>query len=78
MFDDIDIVPLAAAMTTNQVRVNGETVHGETVHIRDLRVARPAVVAYLRNLPPEKLAIAVTHLLEVAVAELQRRRGATH
>lgn len=73
MFDDIDIVPLAAAMTTNQVRVNGET-----VHIRDLRVARPAVVAYLRNLPPEKLAIAVTHLLEVAVAELQRRRGATH
>ena len=73
MFDDVDVVPLAEAIKSNHVHVTGET-----VHIRDLRVARPAVVAYLRNLPPEKLAIAVTHLLEVAVAELQRRRGATH
>jgi hypothetical protein len=44
------------------------------VRIRDLSIERPAIVAYLNALAPDKQAIALVHALEVGVTELALRR----
>ena len=48
---------------------------GETsMHIRHLSIERPAIVAYLGKIAPEKQEIALVHALEVGVTELIARR----
>lgn len=49
-------------------------VENTTMRIRDLRVDRSGVVAYLRGVAPDKQEIALIHLLEVGVTELLARR----
>ena len=45
-----------------------------TVRVRDLSIADPTVVAYLRSIAPEKQAIALLHILNVGMTELVARR----
>jgi hypothetical protein len=45
-----------------------------TAHIRDLSISRPAIVAYLQNIPASKQEIALLHALEVGITELAVRR----
>jgi hypothetical protein len=42
--------------------------------IQKLTVERPSIVAYLKNIPADKLEIALVHALEVGVTELVARR----
>jgi len=49
-------------------------VSGTSMHIRHLSIERPAIVAYLARIAPEKQAIALVHALEVGVTELIARR----
>jgi hypothetical protein len=42
--------------------------------IHELCIERPAIVAYLRTIPPGKQAIALVHALEVGVTEMLARR----
>ena len=45
-----------------------------SMRIHDLSIERPAVVAYLRAIAPDKLEIAIVHALEVGVTEMASRR----
>jgi hypothetical protein len=45
-----------------------------SMHIRDLSIERPSIIAYLQNIAPEKLEIALVHALEVGITEMQVRR----
>ena len=45
-----------------------------SMHIRDLSIERPSIIAYLQNIAPEKLEIALVHALEVGITEIQVRR----
>ncbi len=45
-----------------------------TMRIHDLSIDRPAIIAYLQNIPAEKQEIALVHALEVGVTELAARR----
>ncbi len=45
-----------------------------SLRIRDLSIERPAIVAYLRAIAPDKQEIALLHALEVGVTELASRR----
>jgi len=45
-----------------------------SMHIHHLCIERPAIVAYLGKIAPEKQAIALVHALEVGVTELIARR----
>ena len=45
-----------------------------TMRIHELSIERPAIVAYLQRIPPDKQAIALVHALEVGVTELAARR----
>ena len=45
-----------------------------SMRIHDLSIERPAVVAYLRAIAPDKQEIALVHALEVGVTELASRR----
>jgi hypothetical protein len=45
-----------------------------TMKIHDLSIERPAIVAYLRGIAPEKQEIALVHALEVGITELVARR----
>ena len=45
-----------------------------SMRIHDLRIERPAIVAYLRAIAPDKQEIALVHALEVGVTELALRR----
>jgi hypothetical protein len=45
-----------------------------SVNIHQLTIDRPKVVAYLQNIPSDKLAIALMHALEVGITELAARR----
>lgn len=49
-------------------------VHATMMHIRELSIERPAIVAYLQGIAPEKQEIALVHALEVGVTELVARR----
>ena len=45
-----------------------------TMRIHELSIERPAIVAYLQRIPPDKQAIALVHALEVGITELAARR----
>ena len=45
-----------------------------TVRVHELTIERPAIVAYLEHIAPDKLEIALVHALEVGVTELVARR----
>ena len=49
-------------------------VRSTSMHIRDLSIERPSIIAYLQNIAPEKLEIALVHALEVGITEMQVRR----
>ena len=61
------VEPLAA--TEQRVQVLSTT-----MHIHDLSIERPSIVAYLQNIAPDKLEIALVHALEVGITEMQVRR----
>jgi len=63
-----EVAPIAAS-TEQAVEVLATT-----MRIHDLSIERPAIVAYLRNIPPDKQAIALVHALEVGVTEMAARR----
>jgi hypothetical protein len=45
-----------------------------SMRIHELLIERPAIVAYLQNIPADKQALALVHALEVGVTELAARR----
>jgi hypothetical protein len=45
-----------------------------TMRIRDLNIERPAIVAYLQGIVPEKQEIALVHAIEVGITEMLARR----
>ena len=49
-------------------------VQAKTLHIQDLSIERPAIIAYLRNIAPEKQEIALLHAIEVGITEMAARR----
>jgi hypothetical protein len=49
-------------------------VQSAMVNIQELRIERPAIVAYLKAIAPDKQEIALVHALEVGVTELASRR----
>jgi len=49
-------------------------VQAKTLHIQDLSTERPAIIAYLMTIAPEKQEIALVHALEVGITELIARR----
>jgi len=63
-----DFEPIAAS-TEQPVEVLATT-----MRIRELSIERPAILAYLRTIPPEKQALALVHALEVGVTEMAARR----
>jgi len=46
----------------------------DVMKIHELRIERPAIIAYLQAIAPEKHEIALMHALEVGIIELQARR----
>lgn len=68
----IAISPLAVdplAATARRVQMLSRT-----MRIRDLTIERPSIIAYLQNIAPDKLEIALVHALEVGITEMQVRR----
>jgi hypothetical protein len=63
-------LPVDSPATSERVQVLSTS-----MHIRDLSIERPSIIAYLQNIAPEKLEIALVHALEVGVTEMQLRRG---
>ncbi len=49
-------------------------VQSAAISIQDLCIERPAIVAYLKAIAPDKQEIALVHALEVGVTELALRR----
>ena len=45
-----------------------------TMRIHDLSIEKPAILAYLQNVAPDKYEIALVHALEVGVKEIMARR----
>ncbi len=45
-----------------------------SMRIRDLTIERPAIVAYLKAIAPDKQEVALVHALEVGITELIARR----
>lgn len=74
------VINLESAMTELPVDSPASTservqVLSTSMHIRDLSIERPSIIAYLQNIAPEKLEIALVHALEVGITEMQLRRG---
>ena len=49
-------------------------VNETSMQIRHLNIERPAIVAYIGKIAPEKQEIALVHALEVGITELIARR----
>ena len=62
------LAPMAAS-TERPVQVLATTM---TIH--ELTIERPAIVAYLQNIPADKQEIALVHALEVGITEVVARR----
>lgn len=62
------LAPIAAS-TERPVQVLATTM---TIH--DLTIERPAIIAYLQNIPADKQEIALVHALEVGITEVVSRR----
>ena len=63
-----EVMPLAASVVQ---RVRLSATHAR---VAELCITRPGVIAYLRTIEPDKLELALLHVLDVGVAELARRR----
>ena len=61
-----------AAVHDRQLRVQ---VLSTSMTIHDLSIERSSIVDYLKNIAPDKQAIALIHALEVGVTEMLSRRG---
>jgi hypothetical protein len=44
------------------------------MHIRELSIERPAILAYLQTIAPDKLEVALVHAIEVGITEMVARR----
>ena len=62
------LAPMAAS-TERPVQVLATTM---TIH--ELTIERPAIIAYLQNIPADKQEIALVHALEVGITEVVARR----
>ena len=49
-------------------------VQATSMRIQDLSIERPAIIAYLRNIAPEKQELALLHAIEVGITEMAARR----
>jgi hypothetical protein len=63
-----DCVELMASSTNVQVL-------SRKMHIREISIERPAIVAYLQTIAPEKREVALVHAIEVGITEMLARRG---
>ena len=63
-----DVAPLAAAIDRTV------EVLETSMRIHELSIERPAIIAYLKAIAPDKQAIALVHALDVGVTELGLRR----
>ena len=63
-----DLAPIAVT-TERPVQVLATSM---TIH--ELTIERPAIIAYLQNIPTDKQEIALVHALEVGITELAVRR----
>ena len=63
----IAATPAAAPERPVQVLATSMTIH-------ELTIDRPAIIAYLFNIPADKQEIALVHALEVGIMELAARR----
>jgi hypothetical protein len=62
-----DYVELTASGTNVQLL-------SRTMHIRELSIERPAIVAYLETIAPDKREVALVHAIEVGITEMVARR----
>jgi hypothetical protein len=65
--EELDSIAAPAADKPSQVL-------DDVMKIHELRIERPAIIAYLQAIAPEKHEIALMHALEVGIMELQARR----
>ena len=66
---DHEALASMAASTERPVQVLATTM---TIH--ELTIERPAIIAYLQNIPADKQEIALVHALEVGITEVVARR----
>ena len=64
-----EVLAPMAAPTERPVQVLATTM---TIH--ELTIERPAIIAYLQNIPADKQEIALVHALEVGITEVVARR----
>ena len=67
-----DLAAIAATPTATPGRPVQVLATSMTIH--ELTIDRPAIVAYLLNIPADKQEIALVHALEVGILELVARR----
>ena len=67
-----DLAPIAATPTATPERPVQVLATSMTIH--ELTIDRPAIIAYLLNIPADKQEIALVHALEVGIMELAARR----
>ena len=67
-----ELAPIAATPTATPGRPVQVLATSMTIH--ELTIDRPAIIAYLLNIPADKQEIALVHALEVGIMELAARR----
>jgi hypothetical protein len=67
-----ELAPIAATPTAAPARPVQVLATSMTIH--ELTIDRPAIIAYLFNIPADKQEIALVHALEVGIMELAARR----
>jgi hypothetical protein len=67
-----ELAPIAATPTATPGRPVQVLATSMTIH--ELTIDRPAIIAYLLNIPTDKQEIALVHALEVGIMELAARR----
>jgi hypothetical protein len=70
--DETATVDPPPAVHDRQVQIQ---VLSTSMTIHDLSIERPTIVDYLRNIAPDKQAIALIHAIEVGVTEMLARRS---
>jgi len=53
---------------------NNLQVLSSRMRIHELSIERPAIVAYLQTIAPDKRVVALVHAIEVGITEMQARR----
>ena len=67
-----ELAPIAATPTATPGRLVQVLATSMTIH--ELTIDRPAIIAYLLQIPADKQEIALVHALEVGIMELAARR----